>query len=67
MKDIKLKVEIDGAIKDILIKKIDDMMEEMREYEVKTSEKMLERNKKIMALLDEEDIIIKNLIAMEEK
>jgi hypothetical protein len=52
IKDMTVTIKFDTYIKKILSEKVDDMLKEIREREVKTDEEMLERNKKIMKLYD---------------
>jgi hypothetical protein len=66
MEDMTMTVELDSKIKEEMSKKLDDLLKEIKEYEVKSSEEMLERNKKIMGVLDYETECINKLIEMYE-
>jgi hypothetical protein len=66
MKDMTITVELDSKIKKLMSGKLDDLLDEMWEYEVKTNEEMLERNKKIMSVLDYETECINRLIELYE-
>lgn len=67
IQDITVKINLDTYIKKIMSEKIDAMIKEMREHEVKSNEEMVERNKKIIALLDFETNCINGLIESENK
>ncbi|MFT8312946.1 MAG: hypothetical protein ABF633_01680 [Clostridium sp.] len=66
MKDMNMVVELDNKIKEEMSKKLDDLLKEMKRHEVKSSEDMLERNEKIMSVLNYETECINKLIELYE-
>jgi len=67
MEDIELanlKLDFDNKIKKLMNEKLDVMLKEIRENEVKDSEEMLERNAKIMEILKYEDKCLQRLIEL---